>query len=119
MSAVGSALPGKTERRKEIGLLSMMHPDVFVAQTVTAFPNHFYKAIMTANAYPGPAVINVYAPCPPEHGIADDLAQHQSKLAVTTRAFPLFIYDPRTGKKIKERRPLRCNPKPTADWATD
>ncbi|MBI3017620.1 MAG: 4Fe-4S dicluster domain-containing protein [Deltaproteobacteria bacterium] len=119
MSAVGTSLPGKTERRKEIGLLSMMHPDVFVAQTVTAFPNHFYKAIMTANAYPGPAVINVYAPCPPEHGIRDDLAQHQSKLAVTTRAFPLFIYDPRAGKKIKERLSLRGNPNPTEDWAKD
>ncbi len=119
MSIVGSVLSGKTERRKEIGLLSLMHPDIFVAQTVTAIPNHFYKAIMAANDYPGPAVINVYAPCPPEHGIRDDLAQHQSKLAVTTRAFPLFIYDPRTGTKIKERLSLRGNPNPTEDWAKD
>jgi len=119
MSAVGSVLPGKTESRKEIGLLAMMHPHVFVAQTVTAIPNHFYKAVMAANSYPGPALLNVYASCPPEHGIADDMAQHQSKWAVESRAFPIFIYDPRGGPKIKDRLSLKGNPNPMEDWAKD
>jgi len=52
-------------------------------------------------------------------GLDDDLGQHHSKLAVTTRAFPLFIYDPRVGKKLKERLSLRGNPNPTEDWAQD
>ena len=45
---------------------------------------------------PGPAVIVAYTPCMPEHGIADDAATRQAKLAVESRAFPLFTYDPRT-----------------------
>ena len=72
----------------------MMHPDVFVAQTTCAHTNHFYKAIMAANEYPGPAVINVFTTCQPEHGVADDMAMHQAKLAADSRAFPVFIYDP-------------------------
>ena len=52
---------------------------------------------MEANAYPGPAVIIAYTPCMPEHGIADDAANRQAKLAVDSRAFPLFTYDPRRG----------------------
>ena len=55
--------------------------------------------IMEANAYPGPAVVIAYTPCQPEHGIADDAAHRQAKLAVDSRAFPLFTYDPRRGER--------------------
>jgi pyruvate/2-oxoacid:ferredoxin oxidoreductase beta subunit len=72
---------------------------------------------MEANAFPGPAVIVAYSSCMPEHGVADDAASRQSKLAVETRAFPLFTYDPRRGAKIAERLSLQGNPAPKEDWA--
>ncbi len=50
----------------------MMHPHVFVAQTTGAHLNHFYKAVLAANEYPGPALVVCYASCMPEHGVADD-----------------------------------------------
>ena len=65
---------------------------------------------MEANAYPGPAVVIAYTPCMPEHGIADDAATRQAKLAVESRAFPLFTYDPRRGATIAERLSLQGNP---------
>ncbi|HBQ21132.1 MAG: thiamine pyrophosphate-binding protein [Deltaproteobacteria bacterium GWA2_38_16] len=116
MSTIGKAIQGKTERRKEIANIAMMHPDVFVAQTVSSLSNHFYNAIMAANEYPGPAVINVYTSCQPEHGIADDASASQGKLAVYSRAFPLLVYDPRAGTKMKERLSLRGNPAVKEDW---
>ena len=73
---------------------------VYVAQTTPAHINHFYRAVMDANAYPGPAVIVAYTPCMPEHGIADDASNRQAKLAVDSRAFPLFTYDPRRGSRL-------------------
>jgi len=94
----------------------MAHGDVFVAQTTPAHQNHFYRAILDANEYPGPAVVIVYAACMPEHGIADDAATRQAKLAVDSRAFPLFVYDPRKGPSMKERLSLQGNPDPKADW---
>jgi pyruvate/2-oxoacid:ferredoxin oxidoreductase beta subunit/ferredoxin len=118
MASVGSAGPGKTERRKELGLLCLMHPDVFVAQTTAAHINHFYRAVLGANSYPGPAVVIVYTTCQPEHGVADDRAARQAALAVDSRAFPLFVYDPRKGPTIRERLSLQGNPDPKADWAT-
>ncbi|MEK6530400.1 MAG: thiamine pyrophosphate-dependent enzyme, partial [candidate division NC10 bacterium] len=33
LAAVGPAVAGKSERRKELGLIALMHPEVFVAQT--------------------------------------------------------------------------------------
>lgn len=118
MSVHGSAVPGKTERRKELGQICMMHPDTFVAQTICSLQNHFYRAIAAANEFDGPAVINVFTTCQPEHGVGDHLAGHQAKLAMESRAFPIFIYDPRKGERIKERLDLRGNPAVKDDWYT-
>jgi pyruvate-ferredoxin/flavodoxin oxidoreductase len=116
MAAFGPASAGKVERRKELGLLCALHPHVFVAQTTPAHVNHFYRAVMEANAFPGPAVVIAYAPCMPEHGIADDQAAHQCKLAVESRAFPLFVHDPRKGEQLSERLDLKGNPAVKSDW---
>jgi pyruvate/2-oxoacid:ferredoxin oxidoreductase beta subunit/Pyruvate/2-oxoacid:ferredoxin oxidoreductase delta subunit len=118
LSAYGRSLHGRPERRKELGRILMAHGEVFVAQTTPAHVNHFYRTILDANSYPGPAVVISYAPCQPEHGIADDASSQQAKLAVDSRAFPLFVYDPRKGSTIKERLSLQGNRDPKQDWAT-
>lgn len=118
MAAIGGALPGKGERRKELSQICLMHPDVYVAQTTPAHINHFYKAVMEANEYPGPALVNVYSTCQPEHGVADNMAAQHAKLAVESRAFPLFIYDPRKGERIRDRLSLVGNPGQKEDWWT-
>ena len=116
MSSYGKAHHGKSERRKELAPIMMMHPDIFVAQTTAAHINHFYRSIIAANEYPGPAVINVYTPCQPEHGISDNMSLHQAKHAVDSRAFPLMTYDPRKGESIAERISLQGNPATRDDW---
>jgi pyruvate ferredoxin oxidoreductase beta subunit len=94
LSAYGRSLHGRPERRKELSRIVMAHGEVYVAQTTTAHLNHFYRAVIEANEFPGPAVIIVYTPCQPEHGIADDASAAQARMAVDSRAFPLFTYDP-------------------------
>ena len=116
LAAFGKAEHGKQERRKELGRIMMAHGEVYVAQVAACTINHFYKAIIDANSYPGPAVVIAYAPCMPEHGIADDAANRQAKLAVDSRAFPLFTYDPRRGESLAERLSLQGNPATKEDW---
>ncbi|MFQ6617464.1 MAG: thiamine pyrophosphate-dependent enzyme [Fidelibacterota bacterium] len=116
MAAFGSEMKGKTERRKELGPICMMHPDIYVAQTCCAYINHFYRSIIGANEFEGPSVVICYTTCQPEHGVADNLSAHQARLAVNSRAFPLFIYDPRNGSKIKDRLDLQGNPARSEDW---
>jgi pyruvate ferredoxin oxidoreductase beta subunit len=118
LSAFGKRLHGRPEQRKELGRILLAHGDVYVAQTTPAHINHFYRAVMEANEYPGPAVVIVYTPCQPEHGIADDASSRQAKLAVDSRAFPLFTYDPRRGPSLAERLSLQGNPQPKEDWTT-
>ena len=59
-----------------------------------------------------------YSTCQPEHGVSDNMAMHQAKLAADSRAFPLIVYDPRKGNSIKERLDLRGNPSVKEDWYT-
>jgi pyruvate ferredoxin oxidoreductase beta subunit len=119
MSVHGKAVDGKQERRKEIAQIAMMHPRTFVAQTTCAHVNHFYRSVLEALEFDGPAVICCYTTCQPEHGVADNMATDQARLAVDTRAFPLLIYDPRKGDTIRERLSLQGNPAVNDDWWTN
>ena len=117
LAAFGKATHGKAEHRKELGRIAMAHGDVYVAQVSASNLNHFYRAVMEANEYSGPALIIAYAPCMPENGIADDMANAAGKLAVESRAFPLFVYDPRKGASMRERLSLSGNPAVREDWS--
>ncbi len=56
--------------------------------------------------FDGPAIVVCYTTCQPEHGVADNMAGEQARLAVDTRAFPILIYDPRKGDR--SRSGCRC-----------
>ena len=116
MSVHGKKHKGKTERRKEIAQIAMMHPRTYVAQTTCAHTNHFYKSVIGALEFDGPAVISCYTTCQPEHGVADNMAFDQARLAVDSRAFPLMVYDPDKGDTIKSRLSLQGNPGMKDDW---
>lgn len=116
MSFHGKHLDGKQERRKEIAQIAMMHPRTFVAQTTCAHTNHFYKSVLGALEFDGPAIVNCYTTCQPEHGVADNMASDQARLAVDSRAFPLLIFDPRKGERVKQRLSLQGNPAMKSDW---
>jgi pyruvate/2-oxoacid:ferredoxin oxidoreductase beta subunit len=119
MSPFGKEELGKSEARKEIAQIAMMHPNVYVAQTTAAHMNHFYRAVLDANEYPGPAIISVFTTCQPEHGVGDHEAAQRARAAVDSRAFPLLIYDPRKGSTIRERLDLKGNPNVNEDWYVD
>jgi pyruvate/2-oxoacid:ferredoxin oxidoreductase beta subunit/Pyruvate/2-oxoacid:ferredoxin oxidoreductase delta subunit len=116
MSPFGKEELGKSEARKEIAQIAMMHPNVYVAQTTAAHMNHFYRVVLEANDYPGPAIISVFTTCQPEHGVGDHEAAQRAQAAVDSRAFPLLVYDPRKGNTIRERLDLKGNPNMNDDW---
>ncbi len=116
MSVHGKSFGGKQERRKEIAQIAMMHPRTYVAQTTCAHINHFYKAVIGALEFDGPAMVVCYTTCQPEHGVADNMAGEQARLAVDSRAFPLLVFDPRKGDKIKDKLSLQGNPAVKDDW---
>ena len=118
MSPYGKAKHGKTEMRKEISLIGMAHRTSFILQSSAAHTTHLLEGFIDGFNSRHPALFNIYAACPVEHGIADDMARHQSKLAVDSRAYPLFRYDPDAGTSYEDCASLEGNAKLTEDWLT-
>ena len=118
MAQFGKAIQGKTEARKEIGLIAMAHRTTYVLQSGTAHANHMIEGFIHGLNSRRPALFNLYTPCQPEHGIGDDMGYQQAKLAVESRAYPLFSYDPDRGSTPAECFNLEGNPALYEDWPT-
>jgi pyruvate-ferredoxin/flavodoxin oxidoreductase len=118
MAQYGKAMHGKEEIRKEIALVAMAHRTTYVLQGSISNPTHLIEGFIDGLNTRRPALFNVYSPCMPEHGIADDSAEHQSKMAVESRAYPLIRYNPDKGVLPEECFDLEGNPAIDQDWPT-
>ncbi len=118
MAQYGKAIKGKEEVRKEIGLIAMAHRTTYVMQSSMAYPSHMIEGFVQGMMARRPALFNLYSTCQPEHGIGDDMSDHQSKMAVESRAYPLFRYNPDLGKTPVECFDLEMNPAIEEDWPT-
>ena len=116
MAPFGKVKPGKQEIRKEIGLIAMAHRTTYVMQSTIAYPHHMIEGFIEGLNTRRPALFNCYTSCQPEHGIGDDMGHQQAKLAVESRAYPLFRYNPDNGKTPQECFTLEGNPAKHDDW---
>ncbi|MFZ2162331.1 MAG: 2-oxoacid:acceptor oxidoreductase family protein [Sideroxyarcus sp.] len=118
MSPYGASQHGKSEKRKEISLIGMAHRTAFVAQVSQGNITHMLESFIDGINTRRPALFNAYAVCPPEHGVGDDSAVARSKMAMESRAFPLFRYNPDLGVAFSASATLEGNPALDADWPT-
>jgi pyruvate-ferredoxin/flavodoxin oxidoreductase len=118
MAQYGKVGKGKEEPRKEIGLIGMAHRTTYVLQSTIAHPSHMIEGFIAGLKARRPALFNLYSSCQPEHGIGDDMSAAQARLAVESRAYPIFRYDPDAGKTPEECFDLEGNPAPKRDWPT-
>jgi pyruvate-ferredoxin/flavodoxin oxidoreductase len=118
MAQYGKAIQGKQEPRKEIGLIGMAHRTTYVLQSTIAHSSHMIEGFIQGLKTRRPALFNLYSNCQPEHGIGDDMSHAQSKLAVESRAYPLFRYDPDAGSTPQDCFDLEGNPDMDQDWPT-
>ena len=118
MAWYGADQHGKTEVRKELALIAMAHRGVYVHQSSQASASHLMSGLLRGLQKRRPAVFNIYTPCPVEHGLADDMAQHAARLALESRAFPYLTYDPDAGSSWADCLSLDGNPSIEDDWPT-
>ncbi|PWJ44647.1 2-oxoacid:acceptor oxidoreductase family protein [Sediminitomix flava] len=118
MAQYGKVWKGKPEPRKEIGLIAMAHRNTYVLQSTLANTSQMIEGFIDGLEAKRPALFNVYTTCQPEHGVADDMGAHQAKLAVESRAYPIFKYNPEHGKTAAEAFDLDGNPSMEQDWPT-
>ncbi len=116
MAQFGKAIQGKEEVRKEIGLIAMAHRTTYFVQSTMAYANHMIEGFVKGLMSRRPALFNLYSSCQPEHGIGDDMSHAQARLAVESRAYPLYRYDPDAGATMAECLNLDGNPAVDLDW---
>lgn len=88
------AAAGKEIRKKDLGLMAVTYGYVYVAMvSMGANKNQFMKALVEAEAYPGPSLIIAYSPCI-AHGIDMSMSQREGKLAVESGYWPLYRFNP-------------------------
>ena len=116
MAAYGKSWKGKAEIRKEMGLIGMAHRNAYVMQGSIANITHLLEGYIEGLNSRRPTLFNIYAACQPEHGIGDDASETQNKLAVESRAYPLFRFDPDAGTTFQECCSLDGNPAIDDDW---
>ncbi|MEO1260990.1 MAG: 2-oxoacid:acceptor oxidoreductase family protein [Bacteroidota bacterium] len=118
MAQYGKVWKGKAEPRKEIGLIAMAHRNTYVLQGTLANTSQMIEGFIDGLMTKRPALFNLYTACQPEHGIGDDLGVHQAKLAVESRAYPIFKYNPDEGVTPEEAFDLGGNPDLYKVWPT-
>ena len=97
------AASGKKTKKKDLGLIAMSYGYVYVASVcMGANRSQYLKAVLEAEAYPGPSLIIAYAPCI-AHGLNQGLgnASEEEKKAVDSGYWTLFRYNPLLEKEGK------------------
>jgi pyruvate-ferredoxin/flavodoxin oxidoreductase len=94
-AAAKFAAAGKEAAKKDLGMLAMTYGNAYVARVaIGAKDAQTLKALMEAEAYPGPSIVIAYSHCI-AHGYDMVKGCDQQRLAVESGVWPLYRFDPR------------------------
>ncbi|MCE5223357.1 pyruvate:ferredoxin (flavodoxin) oxidoreductase [bacterium] len=106
------AASGKRTKKKDLGMMAISYGYVYVAQVAMgANKGQYLKALLEAEAYPGPSLIIAYSPCI-NHGLKSGMGktQEQEKRAVEAGYWHLYRYNPLL--KAEGKNPFILDSKP-------
>jgi pyruvate-ferredoxin/flavodoxin oxidoreductase len=91
------AASGKRTASKDLGLEAMSFGDVYIAQIALGGSDiQTVKALLEADAWPGPSLVIAYSSCVPAHGFAECDSMARQRDAVRSGMWPLYRYRPTT-----------------------
>ncbi|MCK5237232.1 MAG: pyruvate ferredoxin oxidoreductase [Deltaproteobacteria bacterium] len=108
-SPAGSAIPGKTQWRKDLTRIVAAHNIPYAAQASAHNWKDLQRKAERAFAVKGPAFLNVVSPCPLGWYSKPELSMETAKLAVETCYWPIYEIDEgvlKVNYKPKEKKPI-------------
>jgi pyruvate-ferredoxin/flavodoxin oxidoreductase len=103
------AAAGKESAKKDLGAVARSYGNVYVAQiAMGANEVQATKALLDADAYPGPSLVIAYSTCI-AHGIDMEKSMTHQKDAVRSGYWPLYRFHP---SQAEEGQPFRLDSKP-------
>ncbi|HEY7775709.1 MAG TPA: pyruvate:ferredoxin (flavodoxin) oxidoreductase, partial [Kineobactrum sp.] len=98
---------GKPVAKKDLALLAMEYPNVYVAHVAYgAKDTQTLKAMLEAEAHDGPSLIIAYSPCI-AHGVDLSNNHQQQDMAVKSGHWPLFRFNP--ARIARQQNPLQLD----------
>jgi pyruvate-ferredoxin/flavodoxin oxidoreductase len=89
------AASGKPGAKKDLGLVATSYGNVYVAQVALGGSDvQTVKALLEADAWPGPSLVIAYCSCAAAHGFDESQSMAHEKLAVRSGHWPLFRFHP-------------------------
>ncbi len=89
------ASSGKATPKKDLGLAAMAYGDVYVAHIAMGGSEiQTVKALLEADAWPGPSLVIAYSTCVPAHGFEESQSLAHQRDAVRSGYWPLYRYHP-------------------------
>eukprot|EP00928_Gymnodinium_smaydae_P030133 TRINITY_DN2247_c0_g1_i2.p1 TRINITY_DN2247_c0_g1~~TRINITY_DN2247_c0_g1_i2.p1 ORF type:complete len:1896 (+),score=381.74 TRINITY_DN2247_c0_g1_i2:84-5690(+) len=99
---------GKCTEKKDLCRLAMTYKTVYVASIcIHVNPQQAVRAMLEADAYPGPSLIVAYSPCISQGFPMAESIQH-CQLAVDSGYWPLFRYNPQLSQSGNNPFQLDC-----------
>ncbi len=106
------AAAGKSSGRKDLGAIARAYGNVYVAQiALGASDTQTNKAMLEAEAWPGPSIIIAYSTCI-AHGIDMSTSMTHQKDAVKSGFWPLYRYMP---SEAADGQPFKLDSKAADD----
>lgn len=115
-NVAGAQMAAAKEAKTDSALLALAQRSAYIVQTSIADTTHFLESLEAAFEFAGPAFMHVHAPSPENHGFASDQTFTQASLAIQTRVFPLFRYNPEGKGVFGSRISLEANPQSKESW---
>jgi pyruvate/2-oxoacid:ferredoxin oxidoreductase alpha subunit/Pyruvate/2-oxoacid:ferredoxin oxidoreductase delta subunit len=101
-----------------LGLEASAHGGIFVAQTSLASPQHFYSSFQAALGYEGPAMVQVFCPRQSNTGPSPTPSIDLLELALHSRLFPCFRFNPGAANGLGALIDLDGNPQAKQSFLT-
>ena len=109
----------RTDSRNNLAMMAMSQRNAYVAQTSIADSSHLQRSVheLLNNNIPG--LLSIHTPSPERHGFKPEHTLRQAQLAVTSRMFPLFRYNPAAEGVFGSRISLAGNGDESLNWLVD
>jgi len=104
------------DSRNNLAMMAVSQRNAYVAQTSIANNNHLQLCVHDLLYSSTPGLLSIHTPSPARHGFSPQYCLRQAQLAVSSRMFPLFTYNPQQPGVFGSRISIEANESNMTNW---
>jgi pyruvate-ferredoxin/flavodoxin oxidoreductase len=109
-------LNSRMDSRNNLAMMAISQRNAYVAQTSIAYNSHLQTSVHDLLNTSTPGLLSIHTPSPSRHAFNPQYCLRQAQLAVSSRMFPLFTYNPQVQGVFGSRISLAANESSASNW---